>query len=293
MTDQEQVLDEPETDPEQALAAMRKVLGDDELELDDFESWRKDNKGWASNHNSRIERLADKEKALDEKIDKLSKTPPPAQPARAAQPQASAAELKASFFEALGYDSSNPDTIVEVTPDQLFRVFNNLNAQIKTSRTQFIKLLGDNGIVGIDENGVLRPDVDIHAELAEIKEIAVTTRDQYYDAVTENFLDKVQKKHPDIDRKQLQRVIQKSTSDDVESEVWDAAKEQQDGFDSKVSKKVAKEGTRRKAGRSTATMAGRGAPTTGKKPPNPLLSREGLKQALQRAREKTEREAAV
>jgi hypothetical protein len=286
---------ELEVTEEDALTALRAVTGDDELSLDDLQTYSKDRKGWLRSQNERNEQLAAKEKTLDDKIENLDRAEQRAVQNRTPQPQpVSEADLEKSFYKTLNIDLSDPTAVVEINPNQLFKVWQDLRNSILLSRNQFSDVLEAYGITQRGKDGKYQPPENLTERLKRVESVAVETQEQWNGFLMESFLDQVQDKHPDADRGELSRIARESTSQDVEAEIWDAAKAQQDTMDSKVTARVKSENKRRNVGSRTASMAGRGAPSLGKKPiANPLNSKTGRRALMDRARRRTEEAEAV
>lgn len=275
-----------------ALASIREALGDDDFDAEDLAAYRKDRKGWNTRHNRRNEELAGKEKEADDRLGRLEKLEHSAVPAApAAAPSAGSApteyQLQQQFYSRLGIDIT--DEAVEITPLQLFKVWFDNYSSLQTSKSEFVGLVEGYGLLEKDpETGNYKAPVNFRTGLAEVREMAVSTRDEQNDHVTNLFLASVQDKFPDSDWDNLLNLARTSTSKDVEAEIWEAAEDQQKDMDGRVAKKTKKETSRRVAGARTASMAGRGAAVAGKRIKNPLGSKAGIKQLIERARRRPE-----
>ncbi len=282
-----EVVEETAEVSEEALESIRKALGDDEFDAEDLARYSKDRKGWNTKHNRRNQELADKEKVAEDRLDRLEKletesgktAAPAAAPAHEATQEPSELQLQQQFFSRLGLDIT--DETVEITPKQLFRVWNDSRSTIAQTRKQFIDLLSDYGLLDVDsETGNYKSPVNLRKGLSDVRDIAVTNRDQWNDHVVDLFLSEVQEKYPDADWDKMLVTAQTSKSKDVEAEIWEQAKDQQGSFDGKVAKRTKTESKRRTAGTRVSSMAGRGAAVSGKRIKNPLGSKAGRRQLI-------------
>lgn len=287
-----EVVEETAEVSDSAVASIREALGDDDFDAEDLAAYRKDRKGWNTRHNRRNEELAAKEKDADDRLGRLEKLETAGVPAApAAVPSAGSTptehQLQQQFYSRLGIDIT--DEAVEITPQQLFKVWLDNYNSLQTSRAEFVGLVESYGLLERDpETGNYKAPVNLRTGLAEVREMAVSTRDEQNDHVTNLFLASVQDKFPDSDWDNLLNLARTSTSKDVEAEIWEAAEDQQKNMDGRVAKRTKTERGRRVAGAKTASMAGRGAAVVGKRIKNPLGSRAGRKQLIERARRQTE-----
>lgn len=287
-----EVVEETAEVSDSTLEAIKADLGDEDFDADDFAAYRKDRKGWNTRHNRRNEELAGKEKEADDRLGRLEKLEDSAIPAApAAAPSAGSPptkhQLQQQFYSSLGIDITEEG--VEITPQQLFDAWYDNYNSLRTTRAEYVDHLSGYGLLEVDpETGTYKAPVNLRAGLDEVREIAVSTRDEQDRHVVNLFLADVQEKFPDSDWDKLLTIASDSTSKDVEAEIWEAAEDQQKKIDGKVSKRTKKERGRRRAGAETASMAGRGAAVAGKRIVNPLSSREGRRELIARARARDE-----